>query len=322
MGTFRDWVRRRRVLAAFAAGVLLTLAAVAIVGYLVLADQRRSARILAAALTQALGREVEIERVTDLGPSRVVLRGLRLPAERGWPAEVKAESVEASGPLLSAARGEAAPVRLLVTRPKIVAGGGGATGAAALEGLRQGLASFIGSAPLVDVAITGGVIQVPGSASEDVTFDATLHKGSGEVRGEVLLRDRARSRFTLGLYARAEGDTIRLDLAGEGGLAPLAPWLPAALVAAARTTPVDVRAQLGPLAGRPRRGARERAPRRSRGARGRPLVPGQAAPPRRAPGHRRPGARRVDGGPRGPGEGPRGARRRRGHLGAGARRVA
>ena len=245
MGTLRDWVRRRRVLAAFAAGVLLTLAAVAIVGYLVLADQRRSARILAAALTQALARGVEIDRVTDLGPSRVVLRGLRLPAERGWPAEVKAESVEASGPLLSAARGEAAPVRLLVTRPKIVAGGGGATGAAALEGLRQGLASFIGSAPLVDVAITGGVIQAPGSSSEDVTFDATLHKGSGEVRGEVLLRDRARSRFTLGLHARADGDTIRLDLAGEGGLAPLAPWLPAALVAAARTAPVDLRAQLG-----------------------------------------------------------------------------
>ena len=60
---------------------------------------------------------------------------------------------------------------------------------------------------------------MPGSASEDVTFDATLHKGSGEVRGEVLLRDRARSRFTLGLFARAEGDTIRLDLAGEGGSA-------------------------------------------------------------------------------------------------------
>ena len=65
------------------------------------------------------------------------------------------------------------------------------------------------------------------------------------MRGEVLLRDRARSRLTLGLYARAEGDTVRLDLAGEGGLAPLAPWLPAALVAAARTTPADFRAQLG-----------------------------------------------------------------------------
>ena len=215
----------------------------AIVGYLILADQRRSARVLAAALTQALARGVEIDRLTELGPARVVLRGLRLPAERGWPAEVTAESVEASGPLLSAARGEAAPVRLLVTKPKIVAGGGGATGAVALEGLRQGLAGLIASAALVDVAITGGVIQVPGSTSEDVTFDATLHKASGEVRGEILLRDPARSRFTLGLYARADGDTVRLDVAGEGGLAPLAPWLPPGSSRAAGTTPVDLRAQ-------------------------------------------------------------------------------
>ena len=245
MGTLREWVRRRRVMAAFAAGVLLTLVAVAIVGYVILADQRRSARILAATLSQTLGRGVEIDRVTDLGPSRVVLRGLRLPAERGWPADIKAESVEASGPLLSAARGETAPVRLLVTRPTITAGGGGASGAAALEGLRQGLASLVGRAPLLDVTITGGVIQTPSSTSEDVTFDATLHKTSGEVRGEVLLKDRARSRFTVGLSARADGDTIRLDLVGEGGVAPLAPWLPAAIVAAARTTPVDLRVQLG-----------------------------------------------------------------------------
>ena len=115
MGTIRDWVRRHRALAAFAAGVLLTLAAVAVVALVILADQRRSARVLEAALSQALHRGVEIDRVTDLGPSRVVLRGLRLPADRGWPVEMKAESVEASGPLLSAARGDSAPVRLLVT---------------------------------------------------------------------------------------------------------------------------------------------------------------------------------------------------------------
>jgi hypothetical protein len=245
MGTLRDWVRHHRVLAAFAAGALLTLIALALVAYFVLADQRRSARALSAALSQALRRPVEIDRVTDLGPSRVVLKGLRLPPERGWPAEVKAESVEASGPLLSAARGEAAPVRLLVTRPTVVAPGGGSTGGAALEGLRQGLASFIGTAALLDVAIVGGVIQVPGAASEDMTFDATFHKGKGEVRGEVLLRDRARSTFTLGLVARAEGDTIRLDLAGEGGLTPLAPWLPTALTGAAKAAPANVRAQVG-----------------------------------------------------------------------------
>jgi hypothetical protein len=244
MGTLRDWVRRHRALAAFAAGVLLTLSALAVVAFLVLADQRRSARALSAALSQALKREVQIERVTDLGPSRVVLKGLRLPPDRGWPAEVKAESVEASGPLLSAARGEGAPIRLLVTRPTIIAGGGGSAGGAALEGLRQGLASLVATAPVLEVAITGGVI-VTGSASEDTTFDATLHKGSGEVRGELVLRDHTRSRFTLALDARAEGDTIRLSLAGQGGLAPLAPWIPASVVQAARTAPVDLRADLG-----------------------------------------------------------------------------
>jgi hypothetical protein len=244
MGSFGRWIRQRRVLAAFAAGALLTLGAVAIVGYLILADQRRSARVLAAALTQALEREVRIERVTDLGPSRVVLRGLRLPAERGWPADVKAESVEVTGPLLAAARGEAAPVRILVTRPTVGVGGGGTTGAAALEGLRQGLASLVGNAALLDVAIEGGVLEVPGAAAETATFDATLHKGSGEARGEVVFRNRAPSRFTLGLHARAEGDTIHLNLAGEGRLEPLSPWLPAALTRAAGTTLVDARAQL------------------------------------------------------------------------------
>ena len=185
MATLRDWVRRHRVLAAFVAGVLLTLAAVAVVVFLVLADQRRSAQVLAAALSQALQRGVEIERVTDLGPSRVVLRGLRLPADRGWPVEMKAESVEASGPLLSAARGDSAPVRLLVTRPTIVGGGGGASGAAALEGLRQGLASFLGSAPLLDVAVTGGVVQTAGldDRGRDLRHDPPEGEGRGARRG-------------------------------------------------------------------------------------------------------------------------------------------
>src|SRR6185503_7178352 len=245
MGTVRDWVRRHRALAAFVAGVLLTLAAVAVVALVILADQRRSARVLEAALSQALHRGVEIDRVTDLGPSRVVLRGLRLPADRGWPVEMKAESVEASGPLLSAARGDSAPVRLLVTRPTIVGGGGGAGGAAALEGLRQGLASFLGSAAMLDVAVTGGIVQTPGGTTEDVTFDTTIRKGTGELRGEVVLRGRERSRFTLGLVARAEGDTVRLDLAGDGGLAPLAPWLPPALAQTRKADPASLRAQIG-----------------------------------------------------------------------------
>ena len=93
--------------------------------------------------------------------------------------------------------------------------------------------------------MTGGVIEVPESASQDVTFDATLHKGSGDARGELLFRDEAGARFTLGLAARPEGDTVRLELSGQGGLGPLAPWLPPALVQDPRAAPLDVRANLG-----------------------------------------------------------------------------
>jgi hypothetical protein len=245
MGRFGDWVRRRRAVAAFAAGALLTLAALAVVGYLVLVDQRRSARVLAATLSQALKRKVEIERVTDLGPSRIVLQGLRLSAKAGWPADVKAEAVEASGPLIAAARGEAAPVRLVVTRPTVVTGGGGGGAAMDVEGLRQSLASFLGSSTVVDVAVVGGVIQTTGSAAADVTFDASIRKSAGEVQGDLSLRGPSPSRFTLGLRVRAEDDTVHLDLAGEGGLDPLSPWLPATLTPTLRTAPVDLRAQLG-----------------------------------------------------------------------------
>jgi hypothetical protein len=243
MSRLRGWIGRHRLLAGFAAGVLLTLAALAVVAYFVLADQRRSAQVLAAALTQALAREVRIDRVTELGPSRVVMKGIRLSAERGWPADIAAESIEASGPLLDAARGGTAPVRLQVTRPTIAIGGGGSAGAAAVEGLRQGIQSFLGSAALLDLAVTGGVLTAPGA--EDVTFDALLRKGTGEVRGELSLRDRADARFGLALDARPEGDTIRLALVGEGRLAPLAPWLPPAMVRAAGTAPLDLRLEVG-----------------------------------------------------------------------------
>jgi hypothetical protein len=241
-----SWLRRRRrVFGAFAAGALLTLGAFALVGHLVLADQRRSARVLGAALSRALEREMQIESVSDLGPSRLVLRGVRLPAERGWPVGMEAESVEVSGPLLAAARGEAAPVRLLVNKPTILAPSGRAAGIAELEGLRQSLAGLLASAALLDLSVTGGVIEVPGSASEDATFVLALRKGHGQAWGEVVLRRREGSPLTVRLTARSERDTVHLDLAGAGRLGPLAPWLPAALVRAADTTLVDVQAQVG-----------------------------------------------------------------------------
>jgi hypothetical protein len=191
MSRLGGWVGRHRTAAGFAAGALLTLLALAGVAYFVLADQHRSARVLAAALSQALARDVHIDRVTEMNPSRVVMKGIRLRKDRGWPADIAAESIEASGPLLAAARGAAAPIRLQVTRPTISTGGE-AAGLAALEGLRQGLADFLANPAVVDVGVTGGVLEAPASApaSETVTFDATLRKGPGSVRGEVLLRDR------------------------------------------------------------------------------------------------------------------------------------
>jgi hypothetical protein len=243
MGRFRVWFGHLGAPAAFAAGALLTLAAVAIVVYLVFADQRRSAQVLSAALTQALKREVEIERVTDFGPSRVVLRGLRLSQKAGWPVDVKAEVVEASGPLTAAARGQAAPVHVVVSQPTVVAGGG-AGGAVDVEALRQTLASFLGSAALLDLAVVGGVIHVPGSTTGDVTFDASLHKGSGEARGDVILHGAAASRFTVALSARTEGDTVRVESGGQGAPEALSPWLPAMVSQTAPAGPADLRAQL------------------------------------------------------------------------------
>jgi hypothetical protein len=245
MGRIVSWIRRRRLLAGFVAGAFLTLAAVAVVAYLVLLDQRRSAQVLSAALTQALRRDVEIERVTDLGPSRVVLRGLRLSAKAGWPADVKAESVEVSGPLTAAARGHAAPVRVVVNQPTVTPAGGTGGAAMDVEGLRQTLAGLLGNPALLDLAVVGGVIQAPGSAAGEVAFDATLHKGNGEARGEIVLRGRADSRLSIGLDVRADGDTMRLDLASRGALEALSPWLPATLAQGAKTAPVDLRSQVG-----------------------------------------------------------------------------
>jgi hypothetical protein len=238
------WVRRHRVLAAFAAGALLALAAVALVGYLVLADQRRSARVLAAALTRALEREVRIDRVTELGPSRVVMQGVRLPADRGWPAEVAVESVEASGPLLAAARGEPAPVRIVVTGPTVTAGGGGGAGLAAVEGLRRPLQTLLRSPGLIDLSLTSGAIEVPGAGGDAVTFDLTLRKGAGDARAEVLVRGRQGPAFTIGLDARADGELVRVSVTGAGPLAPLGAWLPAALAGAAGPTPAELRLAL------------------------------------------------------------------------------
>ena len=94
-----------RGLIGFGAGVLVTLAAVLVVLYLVVADQRQAARLASVTLSRALAREVRVDRITQLGPGRVVMRGVALPQAGGWPVTVEAESVEATGPLTSLAGG-------------------------------------------------------------------------------------------------------------------------------------------------------------------------------------------------------------------------
>lgn len=237
------WLRRHRLATGFAAGALATVAALGAVGYLVLADQRRSARVLAAALSHALGRGVQVERVTGLGPSRLILEGVRLPAEQGWPVTVAVESVEASGPLLAAARGEIAPVRLVVTRPTVTppAAGAGGTG---LEGLRQGLGSLLGAPAIVDLVLTGGVFDPGGAGSPRVPFDVTVRKGRDGAHAELVLHPDGDPPLTVRVGVRPDGARVRLTVEGSGPLGPLARWLPDALAAAVRGAPLAFHAEL------------------------------------------------------------------------------
>jgi hypothetical protein len=239
------WARTHRVLTAFAAGALLVLVALAGVVYFVVLDQRRSARLLAAALSEALDRDVRIERVTELGTERVVMRGVRLPRDGGWPAEVVAERLEATGPLLAAARGEPAPVRLVVSRPavEVPEGGGGGAGLAALDGLRQGLERFLAGSTMLDVTLTGGTLR---GAGGETGFDLTLRKGSRAAVAELVLRPPEGPPLTVGLDARLDGARARLGLSARGGVAALAGWLPPAAAAplAGRTVELSATAEL------------------------------------------------------------------------------
>lgn len=236
------WARDHRGLAAFVAGVLLTLVALAAVGYLVLSDQRRSARVLGAALSQALAREVRIDRVTELGTARVVMRGVRLPRAGGWPADISAAEVEATGPLLAAARGDEAPLRLVVTRPTVEASAGGAgAGLAALDGVREGLASFLGASTLLDVSLSGGTVRRDGTRVE---FDLTLRKGRGDAKAELTLRAPRGAPLVIALDGRMDGETARLSLEGHGGLLPLAPWIPDGLSGSPEDSPLALRADV------------------------------------------------------------------------------
>jgi hypothetical protein len=225
------WIRRHRGLAAFAAGVLLTLVVFASVAYYVLLDQRRSARILAGALSRALAREVRIDRVTELGTARVVVQGVELPRAGGWPATVVVERVEATGPLLAAARGDPAPVTLAVTRPTVELGVGGGGGLAGLEALPETLQGLLSSSLQLDVRLAGGTARYAGGAAG---FDLTLIKGPGQARGELTVREGQAPPLTVRLEAHLAGAVPTLTLTGAGGLGAVAAWLPAEAAATLR----------------------------------------------------------------------------------------
>jgi hypothetical protein len=248
------WLRRHRVLAAFLAGVLLTLAGLAAAGYYVLSDQRRAGRLLARALSQALAREVRIAGVSDLGTERLVLRGVELPREGGWPATVVAERVEASGPLLAAARGDPAPLRVAVSgsRVELPPGAGEGGLAAALDGLRESLQRLLATPVQLDVRLSGGLPRPGGGQTE---FELVLVTDRGTARGELTLRDDRAPPLALRLDGRLEGDTARVTVTGRGALAPLGGWLGDA-GAAIGERPLELEAELqaGPAAALAARG--------------------------------------------------------------------
>ena len=232
-------MRRHRVLTAFVGGACLTLVILAAAGYWVLSDQRRSARALAATLSRSLAREVRIDRVTDLTPDRVVMRGVALPSTGGWPATIVAERVEATGPLLAAARGDAAPVRVTVVRPTVEmpAGTGGGDLAGVLPGIMDAVRGLLTNPVLLDLAVTGG--QVRGAGAE---FELNLLKGDKQAKGTLTVRDGAGSPpLTMGVEGRLDGATARLAVSGQGPLAPVAAWLPPAAAATLRERALDLR---------------------------------------------------------------------------------
>ena len=199
------------------------MVAVAIVGQLVLADQRRAATLLAATLSRALAREVQIDRVTDLSPSHVVLSGVHLSASGGWPADVAADRVEASGPLVAAARGEAAPVRVTVTGTRVTMQGTG-TSLTAFDDLQKAVRAFLTDGPLVDLTLTGGALRF-GADATPLALDLVFRKDRAQAHVELALRGGGAGALVLTAHLVTEGPETRLSMAGQGSPAVLEGWL-------------------------------------------------------------------------------------------------
>ena len=206
--------------------------------YLFVADQRRTARLTAAALSRVLGREVEIARVPQLSPGRVVLEGLRLPAGGGWPAEIRAQSVEATGSLVAAATGERGPVTVVIRKPTITLGTGGAGGpGGGLEGLGDTLAALLAPDAIIDASLIGGSLEQGQARAE---FDLAVKKDAEATRADLVVRGGTGPPLTVTALARLDAGAARVEMRGTGSLAPLGPWLAPAGAALLVGPPVDM----------------------------------------------------------------------------------
>jgi hypothetical protein len=157
------------------------------------------------------------------------MRGVELPGTGGWPATIVAEQVEATGPLLAAARGDAAPVKVTVVSPTVqlpAATGGGGDLAGALPGILEAVRGLLTNPALFDVAVTGGRMRGGGGGAE---FELHLLKGDKQARGTLTVRDAAGAPpLALAVEGKLDGATARVVISGKGPFAAVAAWLPPA----------------------------------------------------------------------------------------------
>ncbi len=91
------WIRSHPVASSLIAFLLVAGLAAGGLTLYVLSDQRRAGQLLSYTLREALGVEIQIERVVKAGPDRLVLKGVSVPGAL----DLRIPEVRVEGPLLS-----------------------------------------------------------------------------------------------------------------------------------------------------------------------------------------------------------------------------
>jgi hypothetical protein len=231
-------VRGRRIL--LVAGIVVAVLAVVLVtaGWYLLAEERRTARLVAGILAGRTGLPVTIERASTDG-SALRLRGVRIAASPTLPLDVRAGEVDVAGGLLPllAPAGRRVSIVAVATSVSLPDGGGGVPDIAALARLRQGLRALLDWPGALTLRADAGALRGPGAAWR---FDLAGDKTGGGLSLALsvappgsphALRGSARA-----TAADADAVDVALDLAGEpprlAGLWP--PALPVPATAALR----------------------------------------------------------------------------------------